>query len=396
MTGLEERVLGFDPHARDSRINAEDLWTHMREMPGLAFSQEHGGLHMVTRYQDLMDVLLKPELFSSAGGITVPPAAVRSPHVPAEVDPPQHREYRALLTRFLTPQRVREMEPTVRRIVVNLLDGMHGKTHLDFADTFARPLPVYVILELLALPASDGPLLDALVVELHEEVATGVKTGAAGKLTAYIEQMLTERRTRAVDPNENIVSSILLGQVFGRPLTLEEQVSMVRLLLVGGFDTTAITLATAVWWLAQHPEDAARLRADPGLIDKMSEEVVRFASPATYLRREVTQDTELGGTLLRKGDQILICFGAANRDPTKFDCPDEIRIDRSPNPHLGFGAGHHRCVGSFLAKLEMRVALEELLQRYDHFALDPDRPPRLNSGLNQGIISLPMIVPALG
>jgi cytochrome P450 len=175
-------------------------------------------------------------------------------------------------------------------------------------------------------------------------------------------------------------------------MTFEEQTSMIRLFLVGGFDTASMALATFVWWLAQHPEDCERLRANPDLIDSMSEDVVRFSSPATYLRREVTQDTELGGTQLRAGDQILVCYGAANRDPTKFAEPDRILPDRKPNQHVGFGAGHHRCVGSFIAKLEMRVAISELLKRYERFELDPEKPVLYSHSLNQGIVALPLVM----
>jgi len=167
---------------------------------------------------------------------------------------------------------------------------------------------------------------------------------------------------------------------------------MIRLFLVGGFDTASMALAALVWWLAQHPEDCERLRQNPALIDATSEDAVRFSSPATYLRREVTEEVELGGTQLRAGDQVLVCFGAANRDPAKFADPDAILLDRKPNVHVGFGAGHHRCVGSFIAKLEMRVALEGILKRYKGLALDETQPVRYSPGLNQGIIALPLIL----
>ncbi|MHA3791170.1 cytochrome P450 [Sphingomonas sp. YL-JM2C] len=387
----DQGFAGFDIHAADARDGAEHVWARMRDQPGLARCSLYGGFHVAARYDDLMTVLMKPDLFASGEGITLPAATVRSPHIPAEVDPPRHRDYRALLTRFLTPGAVRAMEPRVRRLVTELLDRFADRTQVDFVEVFARPLPVHASLDLVGLPPEDAPLLDALVVELHEEVATGVRTGAAARLTDYVTDAV---RAAAADPSDrdDLMASIVGGSVAGRPLTLDEQVSMIRLLLIGGFDTTAIALATALWWLAGHPGDLARLRAEPGLIDGFIEEVVRFTSPSTYLRRVATSEVDLGGTRLRPGDQLLAAFGAANRDPAKFDRPDEILLDRKPNPHLGFGAGHHRCVGSFFAKLEMRVAIEELLARYDGFAVDPDRPVRLASGLNQGIASLPLIL----
>jgi cytochrome P450 len=387
----EQAFAGFDIHAADARQGAEEIWARMRDQDGLAQCPLYGGFHVAARYDDLMTVLMKPDLFASGEGITLPVATVRSAHIPAEVDPPAHRDYRALLTRFLTPAAVRGMEPAVRRLVNELFDRFADRSHVDFVEVLARPLPVYASLELVGLPVEDAPLLDALVVELHEEIATGVRTGAAARLTDYVTEAVKAAAARP-SGRDDLMASIVGGSVAGRPLSLDEQVSMIRLLLIGGFDTTAIALATAVWWLAQHPGDLARLRAEPALTDGFIEEVVRYTSPSTYLRRVATGEVELGGTCLHAGDQLLAAFGAANRDPAKFDRPDEILLDRKPNPHLGFGAGHHRCVGSFFAKLEMRLAIEVLLARYRGFALDPDRPATLGSGLNQGITGLPLIL----
>lgn len=382
---------GFDIHQENARIGAEHLWAKMRDAPGLTHFDNYGGYYVVTRFEDVMRVLMAPTLFSSAAGITLPQTAVRSRHIPAETDPPEHREYRALMAPLMSAPRVRVMEPAVRGLVIELLDGIDDEVPIDFVRAFARPLPVNVALDFLGLPRSDAALLETLVGELHQEVATGIKSGAADRLTQSVERVIAERQPYVTDPEQDVMSSILLGQVFSRSLSFDEQVSMVRLFLVGGFDSTSIALSTAVWWLAQHPEDRQRLRDDPSLIDSMSEDVVRFASPATYLRRVVTEDTELSGQPLRKGDQVLVCFGAANRDPSQFEDPDTIKLDRKRNRHVGFGAGHHRCVGSFIAKLELKVALEEILSRFTSFRVDDRRPIEFTTGLNQGIISLPMI-----
>jgi cytochrome P450 len=382
----------FDLHAADARVGAETLWERMRASPALPHCARYGGFHLVTRFADLKTVLLNPALFSSAEGITLPAAAVRSAHIPAELDPPLQGEFRAILLRYFTPQSVRAMEAPVRALAHELLASFSGRSRVDFVEVFARPFPVHASVQLLGLPAEDAPMLDGLVVELHAEVATGIKRGAAAKLADYVERTLLTRKAQPQGPDDNVVAGILRGSVCGRPLTLAEQVSMVRLLLIGGFDSTAIALATAVWWLALHPHDAQRLRESPSLIDKASEEVVRFASPASYLRRTVTAPTELAGTRLQAGDQVLASFAAANRDPAEFARPDEIVLDRSPNPHLGFGAGVHRCIGSFFAKLEMRVMLEEMLKRYASIRIDESKPIRMSSGHNQGIIALPLIL----
>lgn len=382
----------FDIHKPGSRQGAECLWRQMREMPGLYHDDRYGGFYVASRYEDVRTVLMTPHVFASGKGITLPPPdAVRSFHIPAETDPPAHGEYRSLMMRFTTAEDARRREPLVRAMVVDLLERIPSGEPVDFVRVFARPLPILVALDLLGLPASDAPDLEQLVGDLHREVATGVATGAADRLKAYAEEVLARRRTEALNGDEDLVAAILHGTVFGRPLTPEEQMSMVRQILVGGFDTTSAALAAMMHWLATCPDQVDRLRAEPKLIDTASEEIVRFSSPSTYLRREVMEDVELGGTRLRKGDSVLIAFGSANRDPLKFECPDAVVPDRKPNPHVGFGAGRHRCIGSFIAKTELRLAFEEILARFESFSLDEAQEIQYTTGLGQGIISLPMV-----
>jgi len=382
----------FDIHRPGARAGAECQWRQMRELPGLYRNERYGGFYVASRYDDVLSVLTNPQLFASGRGITLPPPeAVRSFHIPAEVDPPAHGEYRALMMRFTTAEDARRREPLVRAMVSDLIERIPSGEPVDFVRAFARPLPILVALDLLGLPASDAPMLEQLVGDLHREVATGVVTGAGGRLKTYAEEVLARRAGDALTGDEDLVAAILRGAVFGRALTPEEQMSMVRQILVGGFDTTSAALAAMMHWLATSPAEAQRLRAQPKLIDSASEEIVRFASPSTYLRREVMEDVELGGTRLKKGDSVLIAFGAANRDPAKFPCPDAVVPDRKPNPHVGFGAGRHRCIGSHIAKTELRLAFEEILARFSGFRLDESQEIRYTTGLGQGIIALPMI-----
>jgi cytochrome P450 len=223
-------------------------------------------------------------------------------------------------------------------------------------------------------------------------VATGKVTGGAKRLTEYADGVVDRREQSSGAPIGDFVGSLIHGEVDGRPLTRDEKVNMVRQVLIGAFDTTSLTITSGVWWLAQHPADAQRLREEPALMNSATEEMVRFASASTYLRRTVTQEASLGGTPLRQGDKVLLCFGAANRDPGEFADPDRLILDRSPVNHLGFGLGVHRCVGSHLAKLQLQVALKELLKRYSHLSLDPEGSIQFSSGLGQGMISLPLIV----
>jgi len=384
----------YDIHARDVRKHAERVWARMRAEANLVHGEKYGGFYAAAKFKDMKEALLKHGIFSSGSGITLPEAHNRTRHIPAETDPPVHKGYRAIMQRPLAADRIKTMEPAVRDIVVQLLDAFKGQRRVEFFSAFARPLPVYVMLHFLGLPREDGAMIDALVVELHTEVATGVATGGARKLTEYAESVIERRERSGAPPGDDFVSTVAAGEIDGRPLTREEKMNMVRQVLIGAFDTTSLTIAAGVWWLAQHPEDAHRLRETPALMNTASEEMVRFASASTYLRRTVTQEAELGGTPLKPGDKVLLCFGAANRDPSVFADPDRMVLDRTPINHLGFGLGLHRCVGSHLAKLQIQVAFTEILNRYEEFHLDPEGTIELSSGLGQGIIALPLIFEA--
>ncbi|PTR12580.1 MULTISPECIES: cytochrome P450 [unclassified Novosphingobium] len=390
--GTSNALDEFDIHQPDARLGAEYAWQRMRDMPGLYHNGRYGGFYVAARYEDVMTVLMNPKIFGSSKGITLPPPdAVRSYHIPAEVDPPAHGEYRALMMQFTTVEAARQREPFVRKMAAGLLDGIPLGETVDFVRVFARPLPILVALDLLRLPASDAPDLEQLVGDLHREVATGVVTGAGARLKSYAESVLERRRSEALTGDEDLVASILHGQVFGRSLTDEEQMSMVRLILVGGFDTTSSALASMMYWLAMNPAEVERLRSDPKLIDTAGEEIVRLISPSTYLRREVMGDTVLGGTSLKRGDSVLVAYGAANHDPRKFECPEAVVADRKPNPHVGFGAGRHRCIGSFIAKTQLRLAVEEILARFTSFRVGDPAEIQYTTGLGQGISSLPMV-----
>jgi cytochrome P450 len=389
----EDEFSEFDLHQKDIRVGAECMWARMRDQSRLPHSDKYGGFYIAAKYVEVQQAFQKPELYSSAkGGVTIPEARTRTRHIPSETDPPLHREYKAIIVRFLTNEKVKIHEVAVRQLARNLLDAFRDRRQVDFVEAFARPLPVYFALQILGLPLQDAPLLEGLVGALHEEVATGIETGAGQQLTQYVERTLIIRKESVRSADEDIVSAILLGTVLDRTLTFDEQVSMVRILLVAGFDSTAIALAAAAKWLAEHPEDAQKLRDKPELMDKANEEFVRFASPTAYLRRTVAQDAQLGNTQLRAGDTLVLALGAANRDPSVFERPDTVDFDRPKNFHAGFGIGIHRCIGSFLAKMEMRVGLGEFLNRYREFRIDPSAELKYSSGLNQGLLSLPLIL----
>jgi len=283
-------------------------------------------------------------------------------------------------------------EPIIRRHAAALLDAVAGRGELDFVESFSRPFPVLASVESFGFPRDDGPKLLDLVTGLITNRGNEAGKQASQSLTAYILELLAAKSAR---PGEDIVTAIANGAVQGRPLNEQEKVSMTRLLLFGGFTTVDLALSTAAYLFATQPALMQQLAREPALMPTAVEEFVRVASPATYLARTVKCPAELGGAHLREGDRLLLCFAAANRDPEMFEAPLDVRLDRNPNPHLGFGFGAHRCVGSMFAKLEMRVALGELLGRYERFELNaPDALLEWGQGETQGFSRLPLKVHA--
>lgn len=385
----DEDFGSFDHHSARHRKGAEEIWARMRELAHLPRSERHGGFYVVTRHADVRAVAAQHRVYSSARGIALPDED-RSPHVPAEVDPPLQREYRRLLEPFLTPEAVARHEPALRRIAAELLDGFASERRVDIVARFAEPYPVYAALALFGFPREDAARLKGLITALTHCRGSERSRNASRELTDYLVRLLSERA--ACGDDRDIIAAIGRGSVVGQPLTCEEQVAMTRLLLFGGFTTVYLALSWTLHLLARQPELAERLYAEPSLYPTAIEEFVRLASPATYLRRTVVCETELGGTRLSPGDKVLMCFASANRDPEVFHQAEEAILDRSPNPHLGFGFGAHRCMGYAVAKLEMKVALEEILGRYARLELDTDGAIEWGPGETQGITALPLIL----
>lgn len=380
----------FDHHAIDHHDGIDSVWARMRQSSTLPYSHRHGGFYVITRHADLRHAAGHHELFTSAQGIALPDQD-RSRHIPAEMDPPEQREYRRLLAPFLTPQTVARYEVMMRARANALLDAIGDREEVEFVAGFAKPFPILVSLELFGFPLADADRLDAIITGIIDQRGTAVGRANSQALSDYLVGFLSEKAAAATDPHADMISAIALGEVGGRRLSMDEKISMTRLLLFGGFTTVMNALSYAVYLFATRPELVRRLQAaDEKLWTTAVDELVRLASPATYLRRNVTRNTELGGTALQPGEQVLLCFAAANRDPDVFPSPDELDIERSPNPHVGFGHGAHRCMGVSVAKLEMRVALGEILKRYAAFELASPERVRWDAGETQGIGALPL------
>jgi cytochrome P450 len=335
-------------------------------------SDRYDGFWFVTRYEDIYRVSQDWRTFSAAQGVHVPPIDSPRPMKPIETDPPLHTRYRSIVLPFLSRANVERLEPHIRQMVSDLADGLHGD-EVDASTDFARQIPLLTFAHIAGLPDEDFHRFDDWVDRIFyartDDPAAGRR--AAQELADYLEAFL--RRRRSEPPVDDLVGIILGGSVNERPLTEEEQVDMCFLLFLGGVETTGWAIRSHLWYLAQHPDEAHRLADDPSAIPPAVEELLRYFPPVPGLARTVTAPVELGGGRLAPGDRVVLLYGSANHDEAEFEDPEEVDLTRDSNRHFAFGVGVHRCVGSNLARLEIRVALEEFLARFPRFSLvDPE------------------------
>jgi cytochrome P450 len=296
---------------------------------------------------------------------TPPP---RIPAPPITSDPPEHRPARMVLLPPFTPDAVKKLEPRARALCNELIDEFAPRGTADAAVEYAQEIPVRLIAHMLGLPESDGDLYRKWIKMILEDGITDISVviQAAGEMQHYFTQHVHERLE---NPGDDLISYLNGVEFKGEKLTLENVIGSLRLLLIAGIDTTWSGIGSCIWHLATHPEDRRRLVHDPSLMPTAIEEFLRAYAPVT-MAREVVKETQINGCTFRPGEMVLLSFPAACRDPAMFPDADKVVIDRKENRHAAFGLGIHRCVGSNLARMEMTVAMEELLKRIPEFSLD--------------------------
>ena len=369
------------------------MWDGMRGCP-VAHSDRWGGSWMPTRYEDVRAVAKDIEHFSSTE-VTVTPlppeldVSVKAP--PITSDPPEHQWARRLILPAFAPGRIDQYEAYTRELCRSLLDGFAHRGEADAAREYAQQIPPRLIAHLLGIPPE---MADTFVEWVRGALEIGltdpkVRVHYRDKVTAYFRERVEERRAH---PGDDLISELLAAEVDGEPVPDDHIVGTCNLLLVAGIDTTWSSIGSALWHLATHPADRARLVGEPELIPTAVEELLRAYSPVT-MARIVTEDCEFAGRQMRAGDRVLLSFPAANRDPEMFEAADEVQIDRQLNRHIAFGVGIHRCAGSNLARMEMRIALEEWLARIPDFSLADGGETTWAGGQVRGPRALPVVFP---
>jgi cytochrome P450 len=343
------------------------------------------------------EVLRQPDIFSSATAAI--DLKTRRPLIPLQIDPPDHRKFRRLLDPLFGPQRTAPLEEPIARLVNELIDGFVAEDEIDFTARFSVPFPSRVFLTLFGLPIEELPRFLAMkdgVIRPYHVVGKPIghpATDAHQRATAeqiyrYFEGLLDERASVRRD---DLVSRLLDAEIEGDRLGRDDILDICFLFLIAGLDTVSASLDCFFGHLAEHPEDRRRLVDDPGSIGTAVEELLRWETPVMAAARVATRDAEVAGLAVDAGEQVMALLGAANVDDREMAGAGELRWDRSANRHLAFGGGVHRCLGSHLARLELRVALREWHRRIPDYRVAPGVQLDYIAGI-RALDSFPMVL----
>lgn len=393
-------VVDFDIYDQSMATPVDTVQERVAEIARkgpVVYSTAHGGHWVVTRYKEIHEVLRDPETFSSHPNNIVSEAAGFGKFIPLELDPPEHTGYRLALQPLFSPLRMKALEESIRGVVNDLIDGFAAKGQAEFIAEFAHELPTRVFLALMDWPLADAPTFteatDILLIGVPgatEEESNAARGKAAFEMFGYFQNVVNERRE---NPRDDVTSQIIHTEVQlqdgKRLLTDEELIRMFFLLLIAGLHTVQGSLAWSIVHLSENPDERDRLIDDDDLLPSAVEEILRIEA-AVVPGRRATKDTRLGGVSIAEGDQLILMLCSANRDNDEFDEPNQLDITRTSNRHLSFGAGAHRCLGSHLARLELRLALEEIHRRIPDYALIPNDPPIMHASQVRGCARLPI------
>jgi cytochrome P450 len=365
----------------------------LRERCPIAHTGRFGGGWLPVRYEDVAAIAYDTENFSSRAIIMSnfrPPRDIApiggSP--PISSDPPFHHDARKLLLPAFTKTAIGRLEPATRAFCHSLIDQFGIAETVDAARDYAQHIPVRVIADMLGFPPEDGPQFREFVNDLLEGInlESEEREARIGRLFDYLLEQVHDHLDR---PREDLTTYLLEAEIYGQKLTADHVVGTMALLLIAGIDTTWSAIGSSLWHLARVPGDRRRLVAAPELLPTAMEEFLRAYAPVT-MARLVTGDVAWRGVDMKADDWILLSFPAANRDPAQFERAGEVVVDRAVNRHAAFGLGIHRCLGSHLARMELRVALAAWLERVPEFSLADPGAVTWSTGQIRGPRSLPV------
>jgi len=393
----DKAMMLVDPAAyADHRIHDTYAWLRANNPFGKAEIEGVEPFWVTTKHEDILEISRQNALFSSgAKSPTLTSIAVDqrirqmtggSPHLLRtliHMDQPDHMKYRTLTQAWFLPQNLKSMEERIRKIARAAVDKMAAKGgECDFVKEVALHYPLHVVMEIMGVPEEDEMRMLMLTQELFgaadpelgrkpSEAATDAPDAQLdmGVLTDFINYFSAFSDGKRANPTDDLGSLIANSKIDGQPISHFEAMSYYIIVATAGHDTTSSSTGGAIWGLAENPAELAKLKANPGLINGLVDESIRWTTPVKTFMRTAMEDTEIRGRKVAKDDWIMLCYASGNRDEAVFDDPQGFHVDRSPNRHLAFGYGAHLCLGQHLAKMEMRILWEEMLPRLESLEL---------------------------
>jgi cytochrome P450 len=388
--------MDFNPLANEVKQNPYPYYALLRDQAP-AYWVESLQAWAVSRYRDVADVAKNTQLFSSAPII---PAILGDQNPVPEVswlisaDPPAHTKLRRLVNKAFTPRMVAALEPRIKEIVARLLDTIEQGDEFDLVRDFSTPLPLMVIAEMLGIEPERyrefKQWSDDMVRATGGEISAAERErlrSSMSDMQHYFEQAISERRHNS---REDLISALVRAEEEHQALSAREVLAMCFLLLLGGNETTTNLIGSTVITLLNHPDELAKIRDNLSLVPQMIEEMLRYESPVQGIFRSATRETEIAGTAIPAGANVLILYGSANRDERQFPRPDVFDVGRNPQDHLGFGFGIHYCIGAPLARLEVRIAMDALLRRFPKLQMREQQREWVDSFVMRGPLKLPL------
>jgi cytochrome P450 len=384
-------VVRFNPFSYEFHDDPFPVYRQLRdEAP--AYHDDDLGFWALSRYDDVARALHDPDTFCSRFGITLEEGSALP--MLLTTDPPDHTALRRLVSRAFTPRRVADLESAIRTLSTGYLDRLRDRAAADLIVDYAAPLPMDVISRLLGVPDGDQEELrgwsDALLHRAEGDMeVTPAGIDAAYQLYKYFSAFVAERR--AAPGDDDLAGALVAAESDGERLTDDQVVGFLFLLIIAGNETTTKLLGNCLLAMQRFPRERTKVIADPARIPDAVEEILRYEGSTQVMARTLTREVALHGRKMPRGDKVLLLLGSGNRDERVWDDPDAYDIDRSwPTHHLAFGHGIHVCLGAALARLEMRVGLEEFLDRHPGYEIDERALERVHSGNVRGYSRMPI------
>lgn len=391
-------MVDFDHHSAAYTEDWRRIYASLRQQCPVAYTENYDGYWVVSSYEHVGEVARDDETYASGhdmtgdgngyGGISIPPAPFKS--TPIESDGEEFYSVRKVLTPIFSPNASAAWEPYVRASAAEHLDAVIERGEMDVVYDYAAPVPAKVTMRLLGLPEESWKRYALPFHELMSPPDSERYNGAVTAMADFMGDLYEEIVEHRGNLRDDLISHLLRAEIGGEPIGDQMLLEIVFLVIAGGVDTTTSAFALACEWLSAHPEQRKLLREEPKRIPQAIEEFLRYFSPVQTMARTATRDHELGGCPIKSDDRILVPWVAANHDPEQFEAPEEVRLDRAPNRHTAFGLGAHRCLGSSLGRMQLKVLFEEFLRRVPDFRTIPEKTERYGSiGLTNGLLTLP-------